>query len=93
MEAGNPKTLERIIEENREKFLVDPDNHHMDRFMVKLSMRIRHFISIVPYLVKVAVVTLLIFALSIFAWNNFIRKDPHYLIIRYKTINIINKII
>ncbi|HEX2976637.1 MAG TPA: hypothetical protein VHO68_11935 [Bacteroidales bacterium] len=93
MKPGNPKTLEKIIAENREKFLVDPDNNHMDRFMVKLSIRIRHFISIVPYLVKVGIVTLLIFVFSFLVWNNFIRKDPHYIILRYKTINLINKII
>lgn len=68
--------IEKVIRENKDQFVhYNPPENHMKRFMMRLNMRIKHMISIVPYLLKVAVVTIAIFAASFIIYNNFIRKD------------------
>lgn len=72
----NNENIEKFIRENKDKFGVDPPHdNHMEKFLVKLNNKIRDLISIVPYLIRVAIVTILIFIGSIIVWNNFIRKD------------------
>jgi hypothetical protein len=86
--------IEKIIRENRDKFVVyDPPKSHKQRFLFRLNMRIRHAISIVPYMLKVAFVTLLIFISSIMIWNNFIRKDRDYMTLRAKFYVVVHKIL
>ena len=81
----NQNTLEKFISENRDKFGdYNPPENHLNRFLFKLNSRIKHFICIVPYLVKVAVVTLVISFASILIWNNFIRKDRDAISLRDK---------
>ena len=93
MELHRADIIESFIRENKEKFEAEgPPENHMDRFLLKLNQRIRHIINIVPYLVKVAVATVLIFAVSIIGWNNFIRKDRHEISLKNKTSIVINRI-
>jgi hypothetical protein len=92
MLTDSPKSIEKLIIENRDKFCVDPEETHMDKFLFKLNYRIRHFISIVPYLVKVAVATALIFAGSVIIWNNYIRKDRHEIRLQDKISTIVKTV-
>lgn len=86
-------TIENFIRENRDKFGVyRPPEGHLDKFFFKLNYRIRHIINIVPYLIRVAVVTVLIFIASITIWNNFLRKDRHEITLENKISLVINKI-
>jgi hypothetical protein len=86
-------SIEKFIRENRDKFgnYRLPDSH-MEKFLFKLNYRIRHFISIVPYLIRVAVVTVIIFAASIIIWNNYISKDRNVIILRNKISLVIDKL-
>lgn len=52
-----------------------PSLNHEEKFLVKLQNRAKKFIDLTPYLVKVGIVTIIIFICSILIWNNFIRKD------------------
>lgn len=85
--------IENFIRQNRDEFDgYSPPEDHTEKFLSKLSQRISHFISIVPYLVKVAVATVLIFAASILIWNNYIRKERHEITLGNKISLVINKI-
>ena len=53
-----------------------PSKNHEERFLMKLRMRTKKFIDLTPYLVKVAIATILIFSASIFVWYSFMRPDP-----------------
>jgi hypothetical protein len=71
------KTIEDIIRNNRNLFEDrEPSEGHFDRFSVKLEIRHQKMASrrsIVPYLLKAAVVTLLITLSSLWTWDHFIR--------------------
>ncbi|MCJ7447870.1 MAG: hypothetical protein MUO72_09265 [Bacteroidales bacterium] len=73
------KTIDEIIRSNRDFFEdEEPSEGHLERFNRKLEMRfhtggIRR--SIVPYLLKAAVVTLLVTLSSLWTWDHFIRPD------------------
>lgn len=83
----------KFIRENRERFTVyKPPENHKKRFLLRLNLRVRHVISIVPNLVKVAVVTLLIFTASLMIWNNFIRWDRDYVPLKYKIYGMVDRI-
>lgn len=83
--------IEKFIRENKEAFKDDvPAEDHMDKFLVKLNTRIKHIISIVPYLIRVSIATVIIFAASLIIWNNFIRKDRHEITLRDKISSVIN---
>jgi hypothetical protein len=89
----NSDSIENFIRENRDKFSVySPPESHLDKFMLKLNLGIKHIISIVPYLIRVAVATLLIFISSIIIWNNYIRKDRHEITLINKISLVIDKI-
>jgi hypothetical protein len=89
----NEDTIEKFIRENKDKFGVYrlPDNH-LEKFLFKLNYRLRHIISIVPYLIRVAIATIIIFLASILIWNNYIRKDRHEVTLRNKISLVIHKI-
>jgi len=81
--------LEKFIRENRDRF----DQYHLvgsheSKFMLKLARRFKKIISIVPYLVRVAIATIIIFAVSIWTWNEYIRKDRHEVTLKQKIENI-----
>lgn len=85
MEMRYQDTFENFIRERRDEFEIEiPPEGHSERFMKKLNERIRHIISIVPYLIRVAIATVLIFTGSIIVWNNFIRKDRHEITLKNK---------
>jgi hypothetical protein len=86
-------TLEKFFRENKNKFgETNPPDNHFEKFLLKLNKRIRHVISIVPQLIRVLVVTVVIFAASITMWNNYIRKDRHEITLRSKISLVIMKI-
>jgi hypothetical protein len=88
----NNDNIEKFIRENRDKIGVDqPQDIHMEKFLIKFNNRILHIISIVPYLIRVAIVMVLIFAVSILIWNNYIRKDRHEITLRNKITSVIWK--
>ena len=73
------KNIEDIIRQNRDFFeAAEPSEGHLERFSRKLEQRF-HVISvkrsIVPYLLRAAVVTLLVTLSSLWVWDHFIRPD------------------
>ena len=71
------KNIEEIISKNREFFdSAEPSDGHFERFRQKLEMRFHRFgvkRSIVPYLLKAAVVTVLVTLSSLWVWEHFLR--------------------
>jgi hypothetical protein len=71
------KNIEDIITNNKDFFEdAEPSTGHFERFNRKLEMKFQvHAVkrSIVPYLLKAAVVTLLITLSSLWTWDHFIR--------------------
>jgi hypothetical protein len=71
------KTIEDIIRNNKDYFEdAEPSTGHLERFNRKLEKRFQVKTikrSIVPYLLKAAVVTLLITLSSLWTWDHFIR--------------------
>jgi hypothetical protein len=89
----NEDSIESFIRDNKEKFGVyRPPANHLEKFLFKLNYGIREMISIVPYLIRVAVATVIIFIASIMIWNNFIRRDRHQITLTNKISLVINKI-
>jgi len=94
MGSLNNDSIEKFIFENKGEFgSYSPPDSHMDKFLFKLNNRIRHFVSIVPYLIRVAVATVMIFVASVVVWNNFIRKDRHYIALKDKITLVLTKLI
>jgi len=71
------KNIEDIIRSNKDFFEdAEPSEGHLERFNVKLERRFQAAPvkrSIVPYLLRAAVVTLLITLSSLWTWDHFIR--------------------
>ena len=71
------KTIEDIIRNNKDFFGdAEPSDGHFERFNRKLEIRFQVSApkrSIVPYLLKAAVVTLLVTLSSLWTWDHFIR--------------------
>jgi hypothetical protein len=73
------KNIEDIIRSNKDYFdEAEPSQGHLERFNRKLEIRfgaktIKR--SIVPYLLRAAVVTLLLTLSSLWTWDHFIRSD------------------
>jgi hypothetical protein len=71
------KTIDEIIRNNRDLFEEgEPPEGHFERFSRKLEMKFHSATvkrSIVPYLLKAAVVTLLVTLSSLWTWDHFIR--------------------
>ena len=65
--------LEEFIKKNKSEFNVyKPTKNHDKRFMALLMIKLRRaFINIAPYLVKVAVATVLIWLVTIAIWEWF----------------------
>jgi hypothetical protein len=89
----NEDSIESFIRKNKDKFGVyRPPDNHLEKFLFKLNYRIREMINIVPYLIRVALATVIIFIASIVIWNNFIRKDRNQLTLTNKISLVIHKI-
>lgn len=71
------KNIEDIIRKNKDFFEdAEPSEGHLERFNMKLERRFQAAPvkrSIVPYLLRAAVVTLLITLSSLWTWDHFIR--------------------
>lgn len=86
----NKDNVDEYILKNREYFNdVEPSDNHCNRFYVKLYNRFKKFISIVPYLIKTLIITIITFIISIWLWNSYIRKDRHDVTLKQKIENII----
>jgi hypothetical protein len=70
------KTIEDLIRENKDFFEeAEPSKGHLERFSTMLEVRFRKEApkrSIVPYLLRAAVVTLLVTLSSLWVWDNFL---------------------
>ena len=69
------KNIEDIIRENKDFFDAEPSDGHLERFSTMLELRFRKEApkrSIVPYLLRAAVVTLLVTLSSLWIWDNFL---------------------
>jgi hypothetical protein len=73
------KNLDEIIRNNKDFFEGrEPMEGHLERFSWKLEKRLHSNAtrrSILPYLLKAAVVTLLVTLSSLWTWDHFIRAD------------------
>jgi hypothetical protein len=73
------KNIDEIIRNNRDLFEGnEPLEGHLERFSWKLEKRLHSDStkrSIVPYLLRAAVVTLLVTLSSLWTWDHFIRSD------------------
>jgi hypothetical protein len=73
------KTIEEIIRNNKDFFEeAEPSNGHFERFNRKLELKFQVSApkrSIVPYLLRAAVVTLLVTLSSLWTWDHFIRPE------------------
>ena len=74
------KSIEDIIRNNKDFFdEEEPGTGHLERFSRKLEMRFGKNTaikrSIVPYLLKAAVVTLLVTLSSLWTWDHFLRPE------------------
>ena len=87
----NPEELDEFIRKNRGAFNDDcsPDDNHFNRFLFKLRIRPKHFVSIVSHLIKLTIVIIMAFIFSIAIWNNFIRKDRYEITLKQKVVNVI----
>jgi hypothetical protein len=93
MSIFNEDTIESFIRENKEKFGVHhPPDGHMENFLFKVKYRIRYIISIVPYLIRLAIASILIFTASIIIWNNYIRKDRYEISLGNKITLVVKKL-
>ncbi len=71
--------MDDVFKRNRDSFdSAEPLEGHFERFRMKLEMRFRKEApkrSIVPYLLRAAVVTLLVTLSSLYTWDHFIRPE------------------
>jgi hypothetical protein len=78
MKDLNEKNIEDFIQKNRDEIFSDvPKNNHEEKFLFKLRLRVKKFIDLTPYFVKLAVIAIIIFTASIFVWYNYMRKDKN----------------
>jgi len=75
------KNIEDIIRNNKDFFEeAEPSKGHLERFNRKLEIRFQTVApkrSIVPYLLRAAVVTLLVTLSSLWTWDHFIRPGSY----------------
>ena len=79
MKDWTDEELEKFIRDNKDA-LVDgcrPVVGHEIKFMTKLQLRVKSFIDLTPYLVKVVIVTVIIFVASSLIWYSFFRIDKN----------------
>jgi hypothetical protein len=84
MKNWTDEELEKFIRDNKDA-LVDgcrPIVGHELKFMTKLQLRVKHYVDITPYLVKVGIITVVVFILSVYVWYSFLRIDESKSIIQ-----------
>ena len=91
MKKLDENKIENFIIENKNKFSDDiPPNDHEEKFLFRLKLKVRKYINILPYLIKVLIATIIIFIASIIIWNNYLRKDRNVVNLKQKIINTIS---
>ena len=84
MKTWDEQELEKFIRKNKDQFDVyQPDPRHNQQFLEKLINKFKKVISIVPYLVKVGIATILIFFLSFLVWKTFIAPPLTHISLKY----------
>jgi saccharopine dehydrogenase-like NADP-dependent oxidoreductase len=84
MKTWDEQELEKFIKENKDKFdIYQPDPDHNQHFLIKLLNKFKEVISIVPYLVKVGIATILIFILSFLVWKAYICPPLTHISLKY----------
>lgn len=83
--------IEDFIRQNKDRFnwMYPPNNQHEEKFLRKLVNKFKKFVNIVPYLLRVLIVTIIIFVASIWIWNSYIRKDRNEITLKEKILNVI----
>lgn len=82
--------IDDLIQKNKDEFNEDVvDVHHDERFLVKLHNRFKKIVNIVPYLVRIAIVDVIIIVISIWIWNSYIRKDRNEITLKQKIENLV----
>lgn len=74
------KDIEELVKNSKKAGygeLDHPSENHEEKFLRKLQMRTKKFIDLTPYLVKVAIITIIVFLCSMFAWYSFMRPDKN----------------
>ena len=88
------ESIEKFIRDNKDKFGVyHPPSGHMEKFLFKARYRFHYIINIVPHLIRLAIVSILIFTASVILWNNFIRKDRNEITLGNKISLVVKKIV
>lgn len=65
----NEDKLKQLIQEHISDFDVDPSVNHEQKFLSKLALRFKKaVISLVPYIKKLIIITLIVWAISIILW-------------------------
>jgi hypothetical protein len=84
MKNWDEEELEQFIRKNKDKFnTYHPEPSHKKLFLKKLIKRFKEVISIVPYLVKVGVATVLIFILSFIIWRFYLSPPLTRISLKY----------
>ena len=84
MKTWDEEEIEKFIRENKDKFNVyHPEPNHNQHFLIKLIHKFKEVISIVPYLVKVGIATILIFILSYGVWRIYIAPPLTRISLKY----------
>jgi hypothetical protein len=84
MKIREEEELEKFIRENKEKFdTYSPEKSHNQLFLTKLFKKFKAVISIVPYLIKVGVATILIFILSFVIWRAYLSPPLTQISLKY----------
>lgn len=84
MKIREEEELEKFIRENKEKFdTYTPEKSHNQLFLAKLFKKFKAVISIVPYLIKVGIATILIFILSFVVWKAWLSPPLTQISLKY----------
>jgi hypothetical protein len=84
MKISEGKDLEKFIKENKDKFDTNHLNpRHHQLFLAKLIKKFKEVISIVPYLVKVGIATILVFILSFVVWKAYLSPPLTRISLKY----------
>jgi hypothetical protein len=77
-------TIEKFVKDHKDKFdKYTPEKNHNEHFLVKLSNRFKKFISIVPHIIKVGIITIFIFTTSFIIWHNYICPPLTHISMKY----------
>lgn len=84
MKNWDEDELEKFIRDNKDKFdKYAPDQDHAQHFLKRLTNKFKEVIDIMPYLVKVGIVTILIFIISFFVWKAYLCPPLTHISFKY----------